>query len=119
MLAFGPQNRGRTVRRSRWRSSLLALFDRAQARDFIDAEALANRFGLERLCELAAEKDHGFSRDALSEALGTFRRFSAHDLGIDKQGRERLAAAVEEWQQSLLDRRRPRRTRGPDTGRSQ
>ncbi len=40
---------------------LLALFDRAQARDFIDVDALVDRFGLERLCALAAEKDHGFS----------------------------------------------------------
>ena len=97
---------------------LLALVDRAQARDFIDVDALAGRFGLERLCELAAEKDHGFSRAALSEALGTFRRFSAHDLGIDEPNRQRLAAAVQGWRQALSDLRPLRRTHGPDTGRS-
>jgi predicted nucleotidyltransferase component of viral defense system len=30
---------------------LLALFDRAQPRDFVDVAALVDRFGLERLCE--------------------------------------------------------------------
>ena len=39
---------------------LLALFDRAQARDFVDVAALGDRLGLERLCELASEKDAGF-----------------------------------------------------------
>ncbi|MGH8906233.1 MAG: nucleotidyl transferase AbiEii/AbiGii toxin family protein [Egibacteraceae bacterium] len=36
---------------------VLALFARAQARDFIDVAALADRFGWPRLYELAAEKD--------------------------------------------------------------
>ena len=31
--------------------SLLALFDRAQARDLVDVAALVDRFGLERRCE--------------------------------------------------------------------
>jgi len=39
----------------------LALFGRAQARDFIDVAALADRFGFDQLCEPAAEKDPGFS----------------------------------------------------------
>ena len=34
---------------------LLALFDRAQARDFVDVAALVDRFGHGRLCELASE----------------------------------------------------------------
>jgi hypothetical protein len=40
---------------------LLALFGRAQARDFIDVAALAAHFGFDRLCALASEKDPGFS----------------------------------------------------------
>ena len=36
---------------------LLALFDRARARDFVDVAALVERFGLGRLCELASKKD--------------------------------------------------------------
>lgn len=82
---------------------LLALFDRAQARDFVDVDALVSRFGLDRLCALAAEKDHGFSRSVLREALGTFGRFSAEDLGVDEPGHRRLATAVQRWRYSLLD----------------
>jgi hypothetical protein len=46
---------------------LLALFDRAQARDFVDVAALVDRFGLVRLCDLASEKDARFSRSVLVE----------------------------------------------------
>ena len=39
---------------------VLAVFGRAEARDFADLMALEPRYGLDRLCELAAEKDLGF-----------------------------------------------------------
>ncbi len=35
----------------------LALFGRAAARDLVDVAALSERYPLERLCELATEKD--------------------------------------------------------------
>lgn len=96
---------------------LLALFDRAQARDFIDVEALVGRFGLDRLCALAAEKDRGFSRSVLREVLATFDRFSAADLGMDEPGRQRLAAAVRHWEKQLMPLRAPRPSiEGPDSG---
>jgi hypothetical protein len=53
---------------------LLALFDRAQARDFVDVAALVERFGLGWLCELASEKDSGFSTSMLVDMLGSFHR---------------------------------------------
>jgi len=37
----------------------LALFGRATARDLVDVAALSERYTLEQLCELAAEKDPG------------------------------------------------------------
>lgn len=40
--------------------NMLALFGRAEARDFVDVEALESRYGLEGLCRLAVEKDPGF-----------------------------------------------------------
>ena len=39
---------------------VLAVFGRAEARDFVDLMAIEPRYGLDRLCELAAEKDCGF-----------------------------------------------------------
>lgn len=39
---------------------VLALFGRAEARDFVDLMAVEPRYGLDRLCDLAVEKDRGF-----------------------------------------------------------
>jgi hypothetical protein len=64
----------------------LALFDRAQARDFIDVAALAERFGFDRLCQLAKEKDTGFSPQVLRDMLGGFDRFDSTDFGLDETG---------------------------------
>lgn len=47
----------------------LALFGRAMPRDFVDVDALAQRFGRRRLLDLAAEKDPGFSLTHFVEAL--------------------------------------------------
>jgi Nucleotidyl transferase AbiEii toxin, Type IV TA system len=87
---------------------MLALFGRAQARDFVDVAALVERFGLERLCQLASEKDPGFSRETLREMLGSFDRFSPADLGLDEAQRVRLAQSVRAWKDHLATgRRRP------------
>lgn len=60
---------------------LLALFSRAQVRDFVDVAALAERLGgIERLCELAVEKDPGFSRAVLTDMLGSYARFTGDDF---------------------------------------
>jgi hypothetical protein len=75
----------------------LALFGRAQARDFVDVAALADRFGFDRLCELAAEKDPGFSPAVLLDMLGSFNRFTAEDFDLDIVDHQRLAAAVQIW----------------------
>ncbi len=40
---------------------VLAIFGRAEARDFIDLAALESRFGLTHLCKLAVTKDAGFA----------------------------------------------------------
>lgn len=80
---------------------LLALFDRAQARDFVDVAALVDRFGLERLCELASEKDAGFSRSVLVEMLGSFGRFRPEEFEMPRAGYEELARPVERWRDDL------------------
>jgi len=79
----------------------LALFGRAQARDFIDVAALADRFGFDQLCELAAEKDPGFSPAVLLDMLGSFNRFTADDFDVDAVKHQRLAAAVQGWRDYL------------------
>lgn len=59
---------------------LLALFDRAAARDFVDMHTLSSRFDLDRITEVAAQLDDGFDRNVLVEMLGSLRRFSDQDL---------------------------------------
>lgn len=96
---------------------LLALFDRAQARDFLDVAALIDRFGLERMCRLASEKDGGFARDVLRDMLGSFDRFSSDELGIHEAARRELSRSIEQWRHELAEMSpQPNRRRepGPD-----
>jgi Nucleotidyl transferase AbiEii toxin, Type IV TA system len=81
---------------------LLALFGRAQARDFVDVAALAERLGFEELCRLAAEKDPGFSRRVLADMLAAFGRYTADDLDVDTAGYRRLADAVATWRRAIV-----------------
>lgn len=76
---------------------LLALFGRAAARDFIDVAALVDRYGLERLCELAAEKDRGFDRRVLADMLGRIYRLPRAEFGMDDAGFEGLTTRVQGW----------------------
>jgi hypothetical protein len=80
---------------------LLALFDRAQARDFVDVAALVERFGLDRLCDLAKEKDAGFSRPVLRDMLGGFDRFNQTDFGLDDTAYVQLSRQVRRWRAVL------------------
>ena len=77
---------------------MLAFFSRALPRDLIDLHALAQRFGFDRLCELAAEKDRGFNLAALAEALGSTRRLpeDAFEVADREPVRELLAWADRE-----------------------
>ena len=79
----------------------LALFDRAQPRDFIDFFNLEERYGLNRLCELASEKDPGFSRSLLGEALAAFYRLPRDEFDVADGEVDRLVAAVERWRAVL------------------
>lgn len=98
----------------------LALFGRAEARDFVDVDALVRRFGRERLLELAAEKDLGFDRGIFREMLGNLRQWSAEDFGISGEELEGFRERFEDWETSLmLDRGEeswPRRETGRDRG---
>ncbi|HMG43303.1 MAG TPA: nucleotidyl transferase AbiEii/AbiGii toxin family protein [Acidimicrobiales bacterium] len=80
---------------------LLALFDRAQARDFVDVAALVGRFGFDGLCDLAKEKDAGFSLAVLREMLGGFARFDQAEFGLDDTAYVQLAHQVRQWRATL------------------
>jgi len=83
---------------------VLALFDRAEARDFVDLAAVVDRWGLEHLCQLAPEKDRGFDRIVLAAQLDRFDRLPAASFRLPADAVERLRHTVQSWQEQL---RRP------------
>jgi hypothetical protein len=88
------------------RDKTLALFGSAAARDLVDVAALSERYPLERLCELAAEKDAGFDRRVLADALApaaahSDAAFAELDLGPGTVAALRASAA--RWRAQLLD----------------
>lgn len=102
----------------------LALFGRAAARDFIDVYVLSRRFGEEQLCTLAAEKDAGFDRGHLADALRSFHRLDRDLFDVDDETYARIDRWTQIWANDLaqalarerIERHGPERTidNGPD-----
>lgn len=80
---------------------VLALFGRAEARDFRDVDALVASFGHERLLQLAPEKDPGFSADVFRQMLGGIARYSPEELQVSAEERDAMVARFEQWQREL------------------
>ena len=90
---------------------MLALYGRAEGRDFHDVAALAHRYPTERLLELAAAKDRGFDRRRFVEMLASIQRLRAADFP-DPQHADELRAWFEQWQRELTrSRQHPGRER--------
>lgn len=56
---------------------------------------------LERLCELARQKDSGFQRWALADMLRHFDRIPRRDFEIDDEAYSALGAEVARWRTAL------------------
>ena len=80
---------------------LLALFDRAEARDFVDMHTLSTWMDLEHLLRLAARLDSGFDRVVLAEALATHQRFTDDDFRALRAEPEAVRAFAESWRHQL------------------
>lgn len=76
---------------------VLAVFGRAEARDFMDLMAVEGRFGLDRLFLVAAEKDHGFDLMVFSEMTDRFDRLRRDEFPLDDQQYGRLTRLVALW----------------------
>ncbi len=59
---------------------LLALFDRAAARDFADVFVLAHRFGKDVLLGRATQIDAGFDANVLAGMIATLDRFTDNEI---------------------------------------
>ena len=102
---------------------MLAVFGRAEARDFVDLEALEDRFGLDRLFELAGEKDRGFEPTVFAEMMDRFGRLGRAEFQLDDLQYEELSRLVEAWRARALQLAREHQRsrgitndRGHDTG---
>jgi predicted nucleotidyltransferase component of viral defense system len=86
---------------------VVALFDRAEARDFADVQALADRYGTDRLLELAAAVDAGFDVAVFADMLDSLARFS--DAEIPAEDPSALRVFASQWADTLR-----RRSTGPE-----
>lgn len=80
---------------------LLALFDRAQPRDFVDVFSLVERFGKERVFELAGRIDRGLDRSYLVVAFRILDRIPATRLPCDPSLVPAVRAFFAEWSEEL------------------
>jgi hypothetical protein len=80
---------------------LLALFDRAEARDFADVFVLARRYSVGLMVERAAQIDAGFDPAILGTMLGSLARFDDIDIPVADDVVE-LRRFFHDWQQELI-----------------
>lgn len=82
---------------------VLALFGRAEARDFVDLWAIEPLHGLDRLLDLADEKDRGFDVGVFAQMLGRFDRLRREEFDVNDGGYEDLIGAVAKWRDRAVE----------------
>jgi hypothetical protein len=80
---------------------LIALFDRAEARDFVDVYMLAQRFGRAVLLERAAEVDLGFDHAVLATMMRSLDRFSDDELPVEPGDADAVRSYFRDWTSEL------------------
>lgn len=80
---------------------LLALFSRAEARDFVDVYVLARSFGKEVLFAHAKQLDAGFAVQPLCEAIQRLALYDDADLPIDQTIVAELREFFRSWTAEL------------------
>jgi hypothetical protein len=63
---------------------VIALFDRAAARDFVDVFVLSTSFGKDELLRLATEVDAGFDPQVLADMFDMLNRYTDRDLSLGR-----------------------------------
>lgn len=80
---------------------LLALFDRAEARDYTDVYTLAGRYGTDQLLRLAADLDPGFDVKILADMLGALARLADEELPGFEDDATELRAFFAVWAEQI------------------
>ena len=102
------------------RTKVLALFGRAEPRDFIDLAELTKRFPLAELIDLASEKDPGLDLAALEEFMQGASRLPRAEFELDDAAYEALLETVQSWRTDLRHQleQAPDSADTPEAGRS-
>ncbi|MDZ7577056.1 MAG: nucleotidyl transferase AbiEii/AbiGii toxin family protein [Candidatus Nanopelagicales bacterium] len=80
---------------------LIALFDRAEARDFADVYVLASRFNKWLMLRLATAIDAGLEHRILADMMATLARFRDSEIPLDADEVPQLRAFFAEWRDEL------------------
>jgi hypothetical protein len=83
---------------------MLALWGRAEIRDYVDVAALLDHYKPAALLELAAAKDSGFTPPRFADALDAIRRFDPEDwttAGIDPNQSTHIQDVIATWTSKL------------------
>ena len=79
----------------------LALFGRAEPRDFADVYVLARRYGRDLLLDWAAADDPGFDLQIFVGILASLDRLADEDLPMDARNAPALRAYFRDWAAEL------------------
>jgi hypothetical protein len=82
---------------------LLALFDRGEARDFVDVYQLSKQFDRDVMLERAAAIDLGFDRSILADVMRSHARFGDDELPIDLGKVSKLRSYFDDWSTRLMN----------------
>jgi hypothetical protein len=81
---------------------LLALFDRAAARDFTDVYVLVRRFGKDVMLARATQIDAGFDTKVLADMIATLSRFTDNEIPVpEDSSAAELRAFYAAWRSEL------------------
>ena len=81
---------------------LVALFDRAEARDFADVYTLAQRYNTALLLDQAGAVDSGFNKAVLAAMLTSIARFDDNEIPVPQHAVDDLRRFFHNWRQQLL-----------------
>ncbi len=82
---------------------LLALFDRAEARDFADVYELLHSFDRDQTLHLARQIDRGFDPRILAQMLRTHRRFADDRIPLSAESIPQARDFFDHWADGLAD----------------
>ena len=83
------------------RRKVVALFSRAEARDFVDVHALAQRYDKSDLLDLATAIDEGFDRETFATMLDSLARFDDDTIATFGADPAELRAWFSAWANEL------------------